>query len=129
MFITKRNVVAHIILTLITCGLWYFAWQVMIADDVRLASGDSTLQSGAVVLLLSLITCGIYGIYWLYKVGSALEATKQRINPTKQYTEDRGLVYLLLSIFGLSIVAFALIQSDLNAIADKNIQDSNNVIN
>lgn len=129
MFITKRNLAIHIILTLITCGLWWFVWQVLIADDVRLVSGDSTLQSGATVLLLSLITCGIYNIYWLYKVGVALEIVKQRNNPTRQDTEDRGLVYLLLSIFGLSIVAFALIQSDLNAIADKNMQDSNNVVN
>ena len=67
--------------------------------------------SGGMALVFSLITCGIYSISWAYKMGEKLDmARAQRGVPTGSL----AIVYLVLSLFGLSIVTFALIQSELN---------------
>ena len=71
----------------------------------------------AVSILLLFVTCGIYGIYgiyslfWMYQMGNAVEMLHE------QHGEPRGsapVVYLLLSLFGFSIVAYALLQYELN---------------
>lgn len=83
---------------------------VVLNDDVNYLSRRLG-PSGGMVLLFSLITCGIYGIYWMYQMGVAVETIHD------QNGEPRGsapVVYLLLSLFGLGIVAYALIQNELN---------------
>lgn len=77
-------------------------------------SKKENAKGGVVVFLLSLITCSIYWLYWLFKAGENMDAAKTA-NGTP--TSSRGLVYLLLSIFGLGIVAVAILQSDLNSLA------------
>ena len=72
-------------------------------------------SSGFKVLILSIITLGLYELYWLYKVG-------ERLSDFQTYQGEmvdsyRALVYLILGIFGLNIVARALIQNDLNKYA------------
>ena len=59
----------------------------------------------------TLITCGIYSLFWMYQMGNAVETLHD------QHGEPRGsapVVYLLLSLFGLGIVAYALLQNELN---------------
>lgn len=77
-------------------------------------SKKENAKGGVVVFLLSLITCSIYWLYWLFKAGEDMDVAKTA-NGTP--TSSRGLVYLLLSIFGLGIVAVAILQSDLNSLA------------
>ena len=63
------------------------------------------------VVLLSLVTCGIYGIYWSYQLGQRID----RINTSYgRYTDNSGLLYLLLNLFGLAIVVYAVAQNELN---------------
>ena len=52
------------------------------------------------VLVFTIITCGIYGWYWLYKMGD-------RCDRIKGMNGSSGILYLILGIFGLSIVATA----------------------
>jgi hypothetical protein len=85
------------------------------ANDLNLVSNDREGTSGGVAYLLSLVTCGIYMFYWMYKAGEKLNRAKSfRGMPTDQ---NSGIVYLVLSIFGLGIVSYALIQSELNKMA------------
>ena len=84
-------------------------------DDVKTASGDTQLASGGVAFLLTLITCGIYGIYWAYKMGELMKTAQEA---KKLPVKDNSVLYLILNLFGFSIITYALIQSDLNAIAD-----------
>ena len=65
-------------------------------------------KSVGLCIVLSIVTCGIYGIYWNYKMGQALDEARGTPGGSQ------GIVYLLLSLFGLDIVAFALMQSELN---------------
>ena len=126
MFISKRDLVLNIILTIVTCGLWGIVWEVQIADDIKLLTGEEDLASGIVLVLLSLVTCGIYFIFWVYNAGNKLELVKAGYGLP---TESKGLVYVVLSIFGFSIVALALMQNDLNTVADINLNKSGNMDN
>lgn len=64
--------------------------------------------------LFTLVTCGIYTFYWNYKMGKELYEAK-----TKKglQASDNSILYLILSIIGLGIVNYCLIQSDLNDLA------------
>ena len=126
MFISKRDLVLNIILTIVTCGIWGIIWEVQIADDIKLLTGEEGLVSGIVLVLLSLVTCGIYFIFWVYNAGNKLELVKAGYGLP---TESKGLVYVVLSIFGFSIVALALMQNDLNTVADINLNKSGKMDN
>ena len=76
-------------------------------DEVNLLSGETNATSGGMVFLFSLLTCGIYGIYWLYKMG-------ERCDRIKGENGNSAILYLILSIVGLSIVSYCLIQDTLN---------------
>lgn len=103
---SERNIATSIILSIVTCGIYGIVWFIQLTDEIRDASDDETIPSGGVAFLLSLVTCNIYGFYWAYRIGMRSSA-------------DNSLVYLLLQIFGLAIVNFALMQNELNMIARK----------
>lgn len=104
----ERNIVTCILLTIITCGIYGIYWFIVLTDDVvRLSDGKEYNQSGVTAFLFSIITCGIYTLYWMYKMGKS-------VSLIKGYGDD-GILYLILSIFGLGIVSYCLAQNDVNA--------------
>ncbi len=110
----KREIVIAVILTLITCGIYDIYWFITMTDDSNtLVDGNSA--SGGLAFLFTLLTCGIYGIYWSYMMGKKMyEAGK---NHGKDI-DDNSVIYLILSIFGLGIVNYCIIQNDLNKFAE-----------
>ena len=108
--IEKRNIGLCIVLTLVTCGIYGLYWMACLANDVNRLSGQEG-TSGGMVVLLSIVTCGIYGMYWFYKSGETLDEMRHRNNIP---SGSLALVYLLLAIFGFSIVSTALMQGELN---------------
>jgi hypothetical protein len=114
--INRREIVISIILSLVTCGIYGIIWMVGLNDDVKTVSGDTSLPSGGVVFLLTLVTCGIYGIYWYYKMGELMKTAYPKYG---MEVKDNAILYLILGLFGLGIVNYIIIQSDLNTIADK----------
>ena len=99
-----RNLVAYILLSIITFGIysWYFIYKM--AHDVNIAceeDGDSTI--GLVgFILLSFITCGIYGLIWEYQLGNRLQSNAKRYG--LEFVEN-GTTVLMWSIFG-SLLCF-----------------------
>ena len=73
-----------------------------------------TKKSIATVVILTIVTCGIYGWVWLYKAGEKVDKIKEL---NGEAPSSSSVIYLLLAIFGLAIVAYALIQSELNKVA------------
>lgn len=120
MEIQQRDVALSIILTIITCGIYGVYWFIVMSDDAKTASDDDTLPSGGMAFLLTLVTCGIYGIYWAYRMGKALAMARERFGLV---ATDNSVLYLILSIFGLNIINYALIQNDLNTIVRDGSQD------
>lgn len=114
LLITKRDIVVAIILTFVTCGIYGIYWFIVMTDDVNSLS-DEKMASGGTAFLYSILTCGIYALYWNYKIGQKMaEAGKKYNKPIN----DNSVLYLVLSIFGLGLVNYCLIQSDLNRFAD-----------
>lgn len=111
----QRNIAVAIILSIVTCGIYGIYWLVKLADETNEAAGEPNATSGGMVFLLSIVTCGIYMFYWLYKAGEKINNAKRMRGLVTD--NSAGVIYLVLAIFGLSIVSYALIQSELNKIA------------
>lgn len=111
----RKSIPVQIVLTIVTCGFYGIYWLYCIIRDINVISGDPDSMSPAIVLLLSFVTCGIYFLYWVYKVGIMLD---QKDAAMGKLSDNRPLIYLLLSIFGLSIVTIALLQDTINQYAD-----------
>ncbi len=112
--VEKRNIGVYLVLSIITCGIFSIYWFIVLTDDVKKASGDEDMSSGGVAFLLTLVTCGIYSIYWAYKMGKNV-ALAQENNGSK--STDNSVLYLILALFGFSIVDYCLIQNDLNKLS------------
>ena len=113
--VQKRDIVVAIILSLVTCGIYGIYWFICLTNDSNKASGDYK-TSGGMAFLLTLVTCGIYGWYWYYQMGKKMVQAGANNGVA---IEDNSVLYLILGIFGLGIVDYCLIQSDLNKIATK----------
>lgn len=105
------SVAKGIILSLITCGLYNIYWNYTQFRAMNELLGRHEFDF-VKWLLLSLITCGIYHVYYEYKMGSELQgylvANNRAVNP------NLGLVGLVLSCLGMTVVADAIYQHELN---------------
>lgn len=111
--VNQRSVAAAIILSLITCGIYGIYWFIVLTNDVGKLSKDYSFTGGK-HFLLTLVTCGIWTFIWAYQAGKHVaEAHKQRGTSVS----DNSALYLILSIFGLSIIVYALVQSEVNNLA------------
>ncbi len=107
----ELNIALGIILSLVTCGLYNVYWNHQQFKAMNQLLGREEYKF-IPWLLLSLVTCGIYHVYYEYKMGSELFA----------YLKERGievshnlpLIGLILSCFGLTIIADAVYQHELN---------------
>lgn len=106
-----RSIGVCIILSIITCGIYGLYWLYCMAEDLNRISGKND-TSGGVVVLLSIVTCGIYGLFWLYQAGEKINIAKAQRGIGGD--SSNGILYLVLGIFELSIVSYALIQNELN---------------
>ncbi len=114
--INRRDLVLPIILSIITCGLYSIYWVICLVNDTNTVAREPNAQSGVVVVLLGLITCNIYMLYWFYT--AAGKVNRAKVAHGLPADNNMGLIYVLLSLFGFEIVAMALLQNDLNQIAD-----------
>ena len=103
-----RSLVAYILLTIVTCGIysWYFIY--CLARDVNAAcAGDGKQTAGLVkLLLLSFITCGIYGFYWYYSLGNRLAANAPRYGLNFQENGTTVLLWMTLGSLMCGVGAF-----------------------
>lgn len=111
--VKEKNIATCVILSIVTCGIYGIIWFVALQDDVNTLTGDFK-TSGGMAFLLTLVTCGIYGIWWMYNQGSRIDSIKEsRGIPAG----NNGILYLILSILGLGIVSYCLMQNELNQLA------------
>ncbi len=112
--VKERNIALCILFTILTCGLYGIYWFICLTDETNNAS-RSTGTTGGMAFLLSIVTCSIYLYYWMYKQGEKLESAKaSRGIPTNG---NSGIIYIILTFVGLGIVSYALMQNDLNKMA------------
>lgn len=116
-----RSLIAYILLTFVTCGIysWFFIYS--LARDVNVAcAGDGKQTAGLIkLLLLSFITCGIYAIFWYYSLGNRLAANAPRYGLNFQENGTTILLWMVLGslLCGIgSFVALHIIIKNTNAI-------------
>lgn len=114
MAIQRKSIGLCIVLSIVTCGIYSLYWLYSMAEDLNMVTARPDGPSGGLVLLLTIVTCGIYGLYWLYRAGDDLD--RQRAEQG-QLPGHLGILYLLLSLLGFTIVSYALLQSELNGYA------------
>lgn len=111
----KRNQALVVVFTILTCGIYYLYWLFVVTRDIESVSEPQggPCSSAGTAVVLSIVTCGIYDLYWFYESGVRAAKALGRNN------SESGLCYMLLTLFGLGIIAQVLLQSDVNAIVDK----------
>lgn len=103
-----RNIALDIILTLLTCGLFYFYIQY-----VQMLAVNDMLQKQKYNYLLwfvlVLVTCGLYHMYHEYiksvDIARCLKMTD---------SQTQGFLSLFLTFFGLAIITDAIQQTQIN---------------
>lgn len=102
-----KSVVADILLTLVTCGLFNIYIQYRQCDAVNNMIGRPKYNF-ILWFLFTLLTCGFYHIYHEYCMSSDIAEKLERD------TGSAGLVAVVLSFFGLSIICDAIQQTEIN---------------
>ena len=109
MKIEKRNVVTCIILSFVTCGIYAIIWALkMLKEAVQV---KDPADDGVLEIVLGILLCPV-GFYLAEK--KLTEGCQAR----GIAHEDRSILYIVLGFLGFGIVDYALMQSDLNKIAD-----------
>lgn len=106
----EKNIGFCIIMSILTFGIYHIIWLNSMVKKIRVLNNESTDTIGE---LLALIFIPFYSIYWVYTRSQKLFFSSKKINI--QLT-DNSVINLILSLFGLSIVSYAIIQNDLNTI-------------
>ena len=99
----KRNVAVAIILSIITLGIYEIYWKYLMVKNIRTLKGDFRNCTGE---MLCLVFVPFYSLYWWYNRGSYVKSDIK--------SNTGGIVYLLLALFGLEIIALAVMQDEFN---------------
>ncbi len=108
--INKRIIVVCILLSIITFGIYGIYWLYLLVKNTRSIQKNTTSCTGE---MLCLMFVPFYSLYWWYTRG---EKVKQEFSQHNYASTGNGIVYLILAIFGLSIVSMAIMQSDFNSL-------------
>lgn len=115
--VKEKNIGLCILLSFVTCGFYCLYWLYCLAKDLNElceSQGQEKGSDGGLVLILSIVTCGIYQLYYMYKAGKLISSLT-RSNGT--HPSDDSVILLILSIFGLPLISYCIIQSNINDFA------------
>ncbi len=110
-FQARRSLVAGILLSLVTFGIYGLYWQYkqMVTLNAWLGRNEYSFW---LWLFLSIITCGIFGIYYEYKM--AVGINEVQAGNDLESNSDLPVICVLLAIFGLGIASLAVQQYQIN---------------
>ncbi len=99
---TDRSLVAYILLTLITCGIYGYYFIYNLAKEINIACADDSERTPGLAsyIIFSFLTCGFYSIYWEYKIANRIAANASRYGLV---IEENGTAVVLWRIFGALI--------------------------
>jgi hypothetical protein len=105
------SIVKDIILSIITCGIYYLFWQAREMGAVNYLLEDEKYNFWK-WLLLTIITCGIYHIYYEYILAQSIMEVQRRLG--RPVSGNLHILSVILAIVGLNIVADAIQQDEIN---------------
>jgi hypothetical protein len=108
----RREPALVLILSLITCGIYYLFFIANVSRETKEFLGEEGLSPGMEVLL-SIVTCGIYTVYWDYMIAQRIVRMQEMVGLRPV---DNGILYLVLNFIGLGIIPAMIQQEHLNQI-------------
>ena len=105
------SIVKDIILSVITCGIYYLFWQAREMKAVNYLLEEDR-YSFIKWFFLTIITCGIYHIYYEYIIAQSIMDVQRLLN--RPVSNNLHLLSVGLAVFGLNIVADAIQQDEIN---------------
>jgi len=107
---TKRSVVAVLVLTLLTGGLYGFYWLVKTKDEM-VARGADIPTAWLVIVPFAII-------YWMWRWSVGVEyVTRGKASAVSTYA-----LFVVLSLLGLGCVSVAIIQGMFNDAVDERVE-------
>lgn len=105
------GIATDILLSVVTCGIYNLFWQARQFRVLNAFLGRQEFQFWKWALL-TLITCGIYHIYTEYVMARAIVSIQRDLG--KPANENLIMMTVALSVFGLTIIADAIQQHEIN---------------
>jgi hypothetical protein len=107
------------VLTMVTCGIYYFYWQYVTTEELKQATGRDDLNP-MMDLLLTLCCCGLWAIYVQYRNAQVVH---EQFEARGQSHEDKSTFILILhalaALNGItSLIALLMLQDEFNKLAD-----------
>nr|WP_312540779.1 DUF4234 domain-containing protein [Enterococcus sp.] len=112
----QRSILMVILLTIVTCGIYYFYWFYQTTKELTEYSEDYRLSPG-LSIALTIVTCGFYQIYWWYRIADIFISAQQKAKYPR--LNDNKILFVVLTLFGLDIINMAILQSDMNQLWEK----------
>ncbi|MFV0254936.1 MAG: DUF4234 domain-containing protein [Erysipelotrichaceae bacterium] len=116
--VRKKNIVSAVLLSIFTCGLYFWYWVICLTNDIAILKNDNKYRSGGLVVFLSLFTCGIYFLYWVYVTSRDIYKLELAYDNT---AADNSTLNVILAIFAASVVSLSILQLSINRISDKKL--------
>ncbi len=106
-----RSILAGILLSLITCGIYGLYWQYKQMETLNawLKRDEYSFWQW---FFFYLLTCGIYGIYYEYRMASGINEVQE--NNKLRVDTSLPATCVLLAIFGVGIASLAIQQHHIN---------------
>lgn len=114
--INKVDIGIGILLSIVTCGIYGIYWEYLMVKNIRALKHD---KSSCTNEMLCLALVPFYSIYWFYTRGKFVNA---ELSMRKDSVNTSEVALLMLSIFGLDLVALAIMQTDFNSL-NSSLQD------
>ena len=119
--IHKRKIAVCVLLSIVTCGIYFLYWEYLLVKTIRAMQNNKSRCTGE---MLCLILVPFYSLYWWLSRG---DTVREKFEEYGRSAKGSGILYLIFSVFGLSIVSAAFMQSDFNALlAETGEQDGQN---
>lgn len=114
--INKRKIGVCILLSIVTFGIYQIYWQYLLVQNTRAIQKN---ESNCIGEMLCLMFVPFYSLFWWFTRGNIV---KDRFAEHGYSATGNEIVYLLLGIFGFSIVSMAIMQNDFNSLKSEPAQ-------
>mgnify|MGYP005767938385 CR=1 FL=1 len=118
---TQRSPITLILLSIVTCGIYFIYWLYVTAKEINDALGREEINT---VLVILGFFCFPVMIYVMYKFGNAIEELAGRIGMQSQSSFILWLILSLVFGVGMYIMEYQ-VQTDLNNFSSPNNYNGN----
>lgn len=112
--VTDHSVVLYILLTVLTCGIWYLVWVYQLARDINLLAARQQKPKGldpVLSVILIFLSCSIFSIFFFWKEENVIAQFKAR----NYQVQNQSVLTGVLAVF-FPVASAAIIQDQINCL-------------